>query len=287
MADYIISTDSTCDLPDSYIKKHNLMIHPLFYSMNETVYGGDKDMGLKEFYDALRNEVTATTMASNPEDIIEKFRTALAAGRDILHIGFSSALSCSYNNARLAANQLQEEFPDRKIYCIDSLAASMGQGLFVHYAVTKKEAGMSIDDLLRWLEEIKPNICHQFTVDDLHFLQRGGRVSKTVAILGTMINVKPLLHVDNEGRLIPLYNVRGRKKALTALVNNMAAQIPGFNNEVIFISHGDCLGDAEFVGTLVTERFGITNIVYNYVCPTIGSHSGPGTVALFFLGKDR
>lgn len=287
MNDYVISTDSTCDLPDMYIRQHNLLIHPLFYTMNNTIYGGDKNMDAKEFYDALRKENIATTMASNPEDILEKFRTVLRSGTDILHIGFSSALSCSFNNAVLAANQLREEFPDRKIYCVDSLAASMGQGLMVHYAVTKKDAGMSIDDLFCWLEDNKLHFCHQFTVDDLHFLQRGGRISKTVAVLGTMINVKPLLHVDNEGRLIPLCNVRGRKKALSTLVDNMASQISGFTNDIIFISHGDCISDAQYVGELITQRFGITNIVYNYVSPTIGSHSGPGTVALFFLGKNR
>lgn len=287
MNDYVISTDSTCDLPDTYIREHNLLIHPLFYTMNNTIYGGDKNMDAKEFYDALRKENIATTMASNPEDILEKFRTVLRSGMDILHIGFSSALSCSFNNAVLAANQLREEFPDRKIYCVDSLAASMGQGLMVHYAVTKKDAGMSVDDLFCWLEDNKLHFCHQFTVDDLHFLQRGGRISKTVAVLGTMINVKPLLHVNNEGRLIPLCNVRGRKKALSTLVDNMASQISGFTNDIIFISHGDCISDAQYVGELITQRFGITNIVYNYVSPTIGSHSGPGTVALFFLGKNR
>lgn len=287
MSDYFISTDSTYDMPESYRAEHDLLVHPLFYTINDSVYGGDHDMDIKEFYARLRKGEIATTMATNLEDTTVRFRTVLEQGRDILHIGFSSALSSSYNNAAVAAAELQKEFPERKIRCVDSLCASMGQGLLVHYAVQKRAAGMSVDELADWLEENKLHFCHQFTVDDLHFLQRGGRISKTVAVLGTMINVKPVLHVDDEGRLVPLKNVRGRRKALTTLVDNMAEQIPGYQNDTIFISHGDCEEDARFVGRLVTERFGITDIRYNYVSPTIGSHSGPGTVALFFLGKAR
>lgn len=287
MSDYFISTDSTYDMPESYREEHNLLVHPLFYTINDSVYGGEHDMDIKEFYARLRKGEIATTMATNLEDAAARFRAVLERGGDILHIGFSSALSSSYNNAAVAAAELQKEFPERKIRCIDSLCASMGQGLLVHYAVQKRAEGMSIDELADWLEENKLHFCHQFTVDDLHFLQRGGRISKTVAVLGTMINVKPVLHVDNEGRLVPLKNVRGRRKALTALVDNMAEQIPGFRNDTIFISHGDCEEDARFVGKLVNERFGITDIRYNYVSPTIGSHSGPGTVALFFVGKER
>ncbi|MDO4317174.1 MAG: DegV family protein [Lachnospiraceae bacterium] len=287
MSDYFISTDSTYDMPESYREEHNLLVHPLFYTINDSVYGGEHDMDIKEFYARLRKGEIATTMATNLEDAAARFRAVLERGGDILHIGFSSALSSSYNNAAVAAAELQKEFPERKIRCIDSLCASMGQGLLVHYAVQKRAEGMPIDELADWLEENKLHFCHQFTVDDLHFLQRGGRISKTVAVLGTMINVKPVLHVDNEGRLVPLKNVRGRRKALTALVDNMAEQIPGFRNDTIFISHGDCEEDARFVGKLVSERFGITDIRYNYVSPTIGSHSGPGTVALFFVGKER
>lgn len=287
MSDYFISTDSTYDMPESYRAEHDLLVHPLFYTINDSVYGGDHDMDIKEFYARLRKGEIATTMATNLEDTTVRFRTVLEQGRDILHIGFSSALSSSYNNAAVAAAELQKEFPERKIRCVDSLCASMGQGLLVHYAVQKRAAGMSVDELADWLEENKLHFCHQFTVDDLHFLQRGGRISKTVAVLGTMINVKPVLHVDDEGRLVPLKNVRGRRKALTTLVDNMAEQIPGYQNDTIFISHGDCEEDARFVGKLVTERFGITDIRYNYVSPTIGSHSGPGTVALFFVGKAR
>lgn len=287
MSDYLISTDSTYDMPESYRTEHSLLVHPLFYTLNETVYGGEHDMDIKEFYSLLRKGEIATTMATNLEDVTARFRAVLESGKDILHIGFSSALSSSFNNAAVAANELQKEFPEREIRCIDSLCASMGQGLLVHYAVQKQASGMSMDELTQWLEENKLHFCHQFTVDDLHFLQRGGRISKTVAILGTMINVKPVLHVDNEGRLVPLKNVRGRRKALTALVDNMEKQAAGFPNGTVFISHGDCEEDARYVGKLVTERFGITDIRYNYVSPTIGSHSGPGTVALFFLGKER
>jgi DegV family protein with EDD domain len=179
--------------------------------------------------------------------------------------------------------------PDANIKVVDSLCASMGEGLLVHKAVQMKEAGKSMDDIFDWLEENKLNLCHIFTVDDLHHLHRGGRLSKTTAIIGTLINVKPVLHVNNEGRLVPLNNVRGRKKSLISLVNQMEKRISGFEdkNDTVFISHGDSLEDAEYVASLVRERFGVENIVINYICPTIGSHSGPGTIALFFMGNPR
>ena len=282
-------TDSSCDLSEEYIKEHGLDVLNLLYNMDGTIYGEDKTMDIKEFYAKMRGGSMPTTMAVNPEDVANAMRRHLEQGEDILYIAFSSGLSASCQNAVLGANDVRDEFPDRKIIVVDSLCASMGQGLFVHYALKRQAEGMSLEENVRWLEEHKLNICHQFTVDDLHHLHRGGRVSKATAILGTMINVKPVLHVDDEGKLISLYNVRGRKKSLQALVSNMEKTIGGFENENddIFISHGDCMDDVLYLEKLIEEKFGKKNFYVNYVGAVIGAHSGPGTMALFYLGNKR
>lgn len=289
MRDFVITTDTTCDLPEEYLKEHKVRLLPLYYSFNGTVYGDTNILEPKEFYDKMRNGAMPTTMAVNPDTAKDVFSNLLAEGYDILHIAFSSALSGSCSSAATTARELCEENPEAKIIVIDSLCASLGEGLFVHKAVMLKENGKSIDEIAQWLEENKLNLCHVFTVNDLHHLHRGGRVSKTTAIIGTLINVKPVLHVDNEGRLIPLTNVRGRKKSLVTLVDQMEKRISGFDgqNDIVFISHGDCEDDAKYVASLIKDRFGIENILINYVSPTIGAHSGPGTVALFFMGNPR
>ena len=215
--------------------------------------------------------------------------SALTAGKDILCISFSSALSTTYQSACIAAEDLRAEHPEAKIIVIDSLCASMGEGLFVHKAVMMKEEGKSIDEIAAWLEENKLHVVHNFTVDDLFHLYRGGRVSKTAAVVGSMINLKPILHVDNEGHLIPLSKVRGRKKSLIALVDSMEKQIGAWRdkNDIVFISHGDSLEDAQFVAELIKKRLGIENFLINHIGPTIGAHSGPGTIALFYMGDYR
>jgi len=289
MKQYIITTDTTSDLPDDYLKQHNIAMLPLYYNFNGTVYGDKVFLDPKEFYDKMRKGAMPTTMAVNPDTARNLFVTLLDQGYDILHIAFSSALSGSCSVAATVARELMEERPGAKIIVIDSLCASLGEGLLVHKAVKLKEAGKSIDETAEWLEQNKLNLCHMFTVDDLHHLHRGGRVSKATAIIGTLINVKPVLHVDNEGRLIPLNNVRGRKKALLSLVDQMEESLKGYDgqNDIAFISHGDSYEDAEYVGNLVKERFGIQEVLIHYVSPTIGAHSGPGTIALFFMGKSR
>ena len=289
MGKYVIMTDSSCDLSEEYIKEHGLDVLNLLYNMDGTIYGEDKTMDIKEFYAKMRGGSMPTTMAVNPEDVANAMRRHLEQGEDILYIAFSSGLSASCQNAVLGANDVRDEFPDRKIIVVDSLCASMGQGLFVHYALKRQAEGMSLEENVRWLEEHKLNICHQFTVDDLHHLHRGGRVSKATAILGTMINVKPVLHVDDEGKLISLYNVRGRKKSLQALVSNMEKTIGGFENENddIYIIHGDCMDDVLYREKLIEEKFGKKNFYVNYVGAVIGAHSGPGTMALFYLGNKR
>lgn len=287
MRDYIISTDSTADLPDDYVKQHNITVHPLYYVLDDFQYGGERMIPKHEFYQRMRDGAIATTCASNPDVVSSLFTREVEAGYDILHIGFSSALSSSYNNAAVVSREVMEAHPEAKITVIDSLAASLGQGLLVHYAVKLKEEGKSLEEVAEWVENNKLHICHQFTVEDLKYLYRGGRISKSVAILGTLINVKPVLHVDNEGRLVPMSNVRGRKKSLNTLVANMAAQIGDYKNEIIFIGHGDSLEDAEYVRDKVKEQFGIDSFIVDYISPTIGAHSGPGTIALFHLGESR
>lgn len=289
MKDFVITTDTTCDLPKDYISEHNLKLLPLYYNFNGEVYGDKLELSPGEFFDKMRGGEMPTTMAVNPDTAKKIFTDILKEGYDIIHISFSSALSGSCSVAVTVAAELREEYPDSKITVVDSLSASMGEGLLVHKAVLMKEEGKSYKEIVEWLENNKLKLCHMFTVDDLHHLHRGGRVSRTAAIIGTLINVKPVLHVSNEGRLVPLNNVRGRKKALIALVNNMEKRIDGYlyKNDIIFISHGDCLEDAQTVASMITERFGISNIVINYVCPTIGAHSGPGTVAVFFMGNER
>lgn len=284
---YIISTDSTADLPESYVKEHGIAVQFLSYAFGDTVFGLDTQLEPHTFYERMRSGEMPTTNACIPDEVQNSFERYLKEGYDILHISFSSGLSASHNNARIAANELAEQYPDRKIVLVDSLCASLGQGLLVHYAVTMKESGKSMEEVAEWLEQNKLHLCHQFTVDDLFHLHRGGRVSKATAIIGTLINVKPVLHVDDEGHLTSLCNVRGRKKALLKLVEHMGEQIDGYQNDVVFISHGDCPEDAAYVAAQVKERFGIENILIDYVSPTIGAHSGPGTVALFFLGKNR
>jgi DegV family protein with EDD domain len=289
MKEFIITTDTTSDLPIEYIEEHNIKVLPLYYSFDNTVYGDKINLDIKEFYDKMRSGNMPTTMAVNPDTARNIFLNLANEGYDILHIAFSSPLSGSCSVAETVARDLMEERPGIKIKVIDSLCASLGEGLLVHKAVMMKKAGKSMDEIVSWLEDNKLNLCHIFTVDDLHHLRRGGRISKTTAIIGSLINVKPILHVNNEGRLVPLNNVRGRKKALISLVDLMEKRIEGFENEndIVFISHGDCLEDANYLASMIKQRLGIENFLINYVSPTIGSHSGPGTIALFFMGNSR
>lgn len=289
MRKFVITTDGNADLPKDYLKENHITAIPLYYNLDGKIYGGDDDLSSEEFYAKMREGLMPTTMAVNPEVALKTFREIIEQGYDILHIAFSSALSGSYNVTAMAAGQLCEENAGVTIKVIDSLSASLGQGLLIHKANELRKAGKTLDEVCEWVESHKLHLCHQFTVDDLFHLHRGGRVSKTTAIIGTLIHVKPVLHVDNEGRLIPLKNVRGRKKALNALVDTMEASVGSYRdkNDIIFISHGDCIEDAKYVADRVKEKFGISQFLINPVSPTIGAHSGPGTVALFHFGDNR
>ena len=289
MSKFIISSDTTCDLTSEFCKENNIDIHPLFYHFNDSIiYGKDQNLEPSDFYSRMRNGELPTTMATNPEDSKELFKKRLDEGYDIIHIAFSSALSSSCQNAALAANELSEIYKDRKITVIDSLGASLGEGLLVYKAVNYANAGHSYEETVQYINDTILHISHQFTVDDLFHLHRGGRVSKASAIIGTLVSIKPLLHVDNEGRLTAVGKTRGRKKSLIALVDKMAATMGTRDNETIMISHGDSYEEAEYVKELILSRFSnVKNVIINYVCPTIGARSGPGTIALFFEADER
>lgn len=290
MRNFVITTDTTADLPAEYIEKHSIPLMSLTYTIEGNTYNWDNPLPVREFYAMMRNGSLPTTSQVNPEEASELFEKILTTQDvDILHIAFSSGLSGSYNSARIAAEELQEKYPDRKIIVVDSLCASLGEGLLVHKALQMKEAGKSLEETAAWVEENKLHVVHNFTVDDLFHLYRGGRVSKTVAFVGTIINIKPMLHVDDEGHLVQLSKVRGRKKSLISLVDAMEEQIGSWRdkNDIIFISHGDVEEEAQFVADLVKERFGIDSFLINHVGSTIGAHSGPGTMALFYMGDYR
>ena len=290
MADFLITTDTTADLPADYVAEHNLGIMSLTYTLEGVTYDWEHPMDVKEFYQKMRDGSIPTPSQVNPEIAKELFiKWATKGDCDILHIAFSSGLSGSCNSARMAAQELEEEGFPHKILVIDSLCASLGEGLLVHKALQKKASGASLEETARFVEEMKLHIVHNFTVDNLFHLYRGGRVSKTAAFLGTIASIKPILHVDNEGHLIPLSKVRGRKKSLLSLVDSMEQQMGTYadKNDIVFISHGDSEEDAQFVADQIKLRFGIDSFLINYVGSTIGAHSGPGTIALFYLGEYR
>lgn len=289
MNSFIITTDTTSDLPEDYIQEHNLGIMSLSYTIEGETYTREHPLAVNKFYDIMKTGQLPTTSQVNPEAARAVFEPYIAKGIDVLHIAFSSGLSGSYNSSRMAAEELKEEYPNQKVLVVDSLCASLGEGLLVHKAVCMKNEGCGLEEIAAWLETNKLYMVHNFTVDDLNHLYRGGRVSKTAAFLGTMINIKPILHVDHEGHLIPLSKVRGRKKSLISLVDCMEKQMGTKQslNDIVFISHGDCLEDALYVENLIKERFGIEQFLINHVGPTIGAHSGPGTVALFYMGDFR
>ena len=289
MSEYVITTDNNSDLPEKYFKDHGVGCMYLSYSMDGKNYTHENFLPEHEFYEAMRNGSMPTTAQVNPENAKTLLEPYLKEGKDILHIAFSSGLSGTYNSSRIAAEELMEEYPDRKIIVVDSLSASLGQGLLVWLAQQKKELGQTLEDVADWVEKNKLKMVHLFTVDDLNHLYRGGRVSRTTAIVGSMLNIKPVLHVDNEGKLTAIGKVRGRKKALQELVKLMDVKIGSFGADcdTIFISHGDCEQDAQYVAAKVKEKYNIKNIIINQVGATIGAHSGPGTMALFFVGDVR
>lgn len=290
MRDYVIITDSCCDLPAELARELEVEVIPLSLQMGDITYRNwldGRDISFPDFYRRIRAGETATTSAVSVGDFEEIMRPILTSGRDILCLCFSSALSTTYQSACIAAQTLAEEVPEGTVRVVDSLSASLGQGLLVYLCVQEKRRGASLEELTAYAEATRGKVCHWFTVDDLNHLKRGGRISATAALFGTMLSIKPVLHVDDAGRLIPVSKTRGRKASLLALVDHMAQTALDPAQQTVFISHGDCLADAEFVADAIRTRLGVTDIRINYVGPVIGNHSGPGTVALFFLGSGR
>lgn len=290
MNNYVIVTDSSADLTDQEVKELDLQVIPLKFTINGATYSDypdNRDMDPHEFYDRLRAGEVATTAALNLEDAKGVFEPILKDGKDVLMLAFSSGLSSSCQACLLAAQELGAEYPDRKIYVVDTLCASRGQGLLVYHTVMKKRAGATLEEARDFAEDNKLHLCHWFTVDDLMFLKRGGRVSATAAALGTMLSIKPVLHVDNEGHLINISKVRGRKSSLKAIVDKAAELAFDPAKQTMFICHGDCLEDAQLLAQMVKERFGTQDIRIGYTGTVIGAHSGPGTLSLFFLGEHR
>ena len=289
MRSYVISTDSSADLSEAYLKEHQITMISLSCILNGKIYNSENPITPKQLYDNIREGAMPTTSQVNPEQAKAAFEPLLKEGKDILHIAFSSALSGTYNSSRIAAEELMEDYPDRKIIVVDSLGASLGQGLLVYLAQEKKEQGEDLETVAKWAEENRLHMVHLFTVNDLNHLYRGGRISRTTAVVGSMLNIKPVLHVDNDGKLTAIGKVRGRKKSLQELVKLMDEKIGSYHDtcHTIFISHGDCEEDANYVAEKVKEKYQINTIIMNQVGATIGAHSGPGTMALFFVGDER
>ncbi|MGF7145987.1 DegV family protein with EDD domain [Anaerotaenia torta] len=289
MKNFVITADSNSDLLDEYIREKQIGIIPHYYDLEGITYGDEVNLTPKEFYDKMRKGHMPTTMASNPEVIRRTFQGYADQGLDVLHISFSSALSGGCSNVVTGANEICEENPGTRIIVVDTLNASMGEGMFVMKAVQLKEEGKSLDEVASWLEEHKQEFCVRFTVDDLNHLHRGGRISKTTAVIGSMINIKPILYVNAEGQLVPLSNARGRKKSLVTICNSMLESMGKYrdSDEVICIAHGDALEDANYLADLIREKLPNPRIIINYVSPSIGSHSGPGAIGLCFMGETR
>lgn len=260
---------------------------PLTVEFRGNTFDDKNDDTLKDMYQGLRAGEVAKTSAVNPSRWSQAMEKALAAGKDVLVLAFSSGLSTTYQSAVIAAQELTDEYPDRKIQVIDTLCASMGQGLLVWYACKKRDEGLSLDEVAQWVLDNRLHLCHWFTVDDLMYLKRGGRISASTALLGTALQIKPVMHTDNDGKLANVSKARGRKASIRALVDRMEQTAIDPASQTVFICHGDCIEDAEYAKKLIQERFGIQDIVINFTGPVIGSHSGPGTLAIFFVGTER
>lgn len=287
---YRIVTDSSANLTDELIDKYDIGIASLvFYSGNKefTSYVKGVKTDLKQFYDMLRKKDALTTSCVNEATFIEVFKPTLQEGLDILYIGFSSALSATYISGEKAAAALRKKYPERKIITVNTLGASLGEGLLVLYAARMKEAGASMKEVQNWLEQNRLKLCHYFTVDDLFFLFRGGRVKKTSYLIANLVNIKPIMHMDDYGRLIPIGKVMGRKKSLNTIAEMVIRDIVDPEDQTICVSHGDCIEDVEYLKEKIEEKIKVKEWVINYVDPVVGAHSGPGTVAIFFLGNHR
>ena len=287
MIDYVVTVNSTVDLPKEWLAERNVPVIPLKYTIDGETCEDMAGLSSKEFFQKLRDGKMATTSQINPEEAREALEPFLKEGKDVLHLAFSSALSGTCNSMRIAAEELKEEYPERKIIVIDTLCACLGEGLLLYYVLKLKQEGKTIEEVEAWVEENKLHICHNVTVDDLNHLQRGGRISKTAAVLGTMVQIKPMIHMADDGSLQVVGKERGRKRSLNKIVDKAVEQSKGWEQDIVMITHGDCLEDAQYVAELVRAKMGIENILINNIGTVIGSHTGPGVVAVFCMGNKR
>ena len=288
MNNFIICTDSACDISQKLLKEWNVpCLNLKFRFENEDKEYSNFDMPVKDFYNKMREGGIARTAALNPLDYSSEFEKLVKDGKDVLCIVFSSGLSTTYNSARIAAEEVCEEHPDRKIVVIDSLCASAGQGVLLRLALNKQNEGATLAETAEYITNMVPKICHWFTVDDLVYLKRGGRVSSAVALVGTVLGIKPVLHVDNEGHLISRLKVRGRKAALNTLAEKYGELAETDIEQIVYISHADCYDEAVYLADVLKEKYGASVNLITDIGPVIGAHSGPGTMALFFIGKER
>jgi len=285
-----IFTDSSANLTNDLIDRYNInIISLIFISKNKEYvsYEKNSDNDLKKFYDMLRNKEELTTSCINTETFIKAFEPVLKQGKDLLYIGFSSALSGTYYAGEKAIEELRKKYPERKLLCTNTLGASLGEGLLVLYAARMREEGKSIDEIFAWEEENRLKLCHYFTVDDLYYLFKGGRVTKSNYLIANIINLKPIMHMDDFGRLIPINKVIGRRKSISALADMVVTNIIEPEKQTVCISHGDCKEDIDLLMEKINAKIKVKEWIINYVDPVVGAHSGPGTIAIFFLGEKR
>ena len=287
MSNYVVTVNSTVDLPKAWLEERNVAIVPLKYTIEDKTYVDMEGLSSKEFFGKLRDGEMAVTSQVNPDEARELLEPILKEGKDILHLAFTAALSGTYNSMRLAAEELLEEYPERKIMVVDTKCACMGEGLLLYYVLKKKEEGASIEEVYTYAEELKEHIGHYVTVDDLNHLHRGGRVSKTSAVLGSMVKIKPILIVNEEGKLEVVAKERGRKKAMNTIVDMAVKHTGNYKNEIVMITHGDCLEEAEYLAGIVKEKMGVNNILINNIGTVIGGHTGPGVLAVFALADHK
>ena len=287
MLDYVILTDSGSDLTVEQANELDISLIDLSLLVEGGAPQKNRDVDVKGFYGLLREKKAASTAAVNIQDFIAAMSEHVDAGKDVLYIGFSSGLSSTFSAGYNAAQELAQVHPERKIYAVDTLCASLGQGLIVYLAAKMRLEGKSIEEVRDFVEQNKLNLCHWFTVDDLFFLKRGGRVSAATAVVGTMLGIKPVMHVDNAGKLIKVTTARGRRASIDALAAKIGETGINPAEQTMFICHGDCIEDAEYLAEKVKKDYGVKEVIIGYTGVVIGSHSGPGTLALFYLGTER
>lgn len=288
MRDYVILTDSACDISPALLAEWNIGYKNLTFKFtdSDTEYSNE-DMNATEFYAEMRNGRVAKTAAVNIDGFVEMFEAYLKEGKDVLYLGFSSGLSSTYNAGRMAAEALAEKYPDAKVLTVDTLAASAGEGLMVYLTLQKKLEGATVEEAAQYCKDLIANTSIWFTVDDLNYLKRGGRISPTTAFVGNALGIKPILHMDEEGHLVSVGKVRGRKASILEMAKKYDALALDKQGGTVFISHGDCIADAELLANTLKEKHGVTVKVITDVGPVIGAHSGPGTLALFFVGEHK